>query len=83
MGLKRINFINPCDDAEAYSLLVTCTYSGFKYYQTSDMLRDIGYKISEEEYYAFNNLQRVFLDNDPSMMPDDDEDGDPKPLDFN
>jgi hypothetical protein len=62
--MKIINFVNPSNTWEAYSLLVQCCYSGFQYEQTSDYLKGLGYYIPEDQFIVFNELQDIMFDLD-------------------
>ena len=65
--MKIINFINPActeDNLQAYSGVVTASFSGFGYKQTSEMLANSGWYIPEDQYLAMNELLNIQTDLD-------------------
>lgn len=62
--MKRINFVNPANTKKAFSLLIDCCFAGFKYEETADYLKEIGYYIPEDQFKSFNCTLNIGIDLD-------------------
>ena len=66
--MKIINFINPSVNKDIYELLVACSIAGFLFDQTSRILKEEGYSITEKQYKAFNTVLNEMITLDIGEM---------------